>query len=237
MKRTLTITALAIAALIVFGLIAVTAFGRHGTPPKPAAPPAPNAVPPTANAAPVQQGAPPPSFPVINMSQLIWVSYDGYRLPVSAAAGPRNMTNGLASGYADTPAGALIAAINIAARASWQFGPAIFEPVIDNQVIGQYQPDMLSADLAAWNAGGQQPPRVSVRSWLAGFAWQEYTPTVATLDLVEAAGTTEYAATQVQVQWGGGDWKLVAPPGGDWGNASTQITSLSGYTPLAGQGG
>ena len=34
-----------------------------------------------------------------------------------------------------------------------------------------------------------------------------------------------------------GDWKVIAPPGGNWGNSATELSSLSGYTVFPGQGG
>ena len=44
------------------------------------------------------------------------------------------------------------------------------------------------------------------------------------------SGGTVLAATRIEVIWRGGDWRVVAPPGGDWGNAATRVTSLTGYT-------
>ena len=44
------------------------------------------------------------------------------------------------------------------------------------------------------------------------------------------------ATTRVEVAWSGGDWQVVAPPGGDWGNAAAELSSLSGYTVFPGQG-
>ena len=49
-------------------------------------------------------------------------------------------------------------------------------------------------------------------------------------------GTTVQAATRVEAVWSGGDWRVVAPPGGDWGNAAAALPSLSGYTIFPGQG-
>jgi hypothetical protein len=41
----------------------------------------------------------------------------------------------------------------------------------------------------------------------------------------------------MEVVWDGGDWKAVAPPGGDWGNSAAALSSLAGYTAFPGQGG
>jgi hypothetical protein len=73
------------------------------------------------------------------------------------------------------------------------------------------------------------------------FRWITYTPAAAILDLAVAgpgaSGATVRASVQMQVVWDGGDWKVVAPPGGDWGNSATELSSLAGYTAFPGQGG
>lgn len=73
------------------------------------------------------------------------------------------------------------------------------------------------------------------------FRWVDWTPASATVDLVSAgpgsqSGVTVRAVTAVQVIWDGGDWKVIAPPGGDWGNSAALLTSLDGYTLFPGQG-
>ena len=72
------------------------------------------------------------------------------------------------------------------------------------------------------------------------FRWVAYTPADATVDLVSAGpgsqGATVRASTRIEVIWHGGDWRVIAPPGGDWGNAAALLTSLAGYTIFPGQG-
>lgn len=228
MTRNRILLALAITAIVALIAVAV-AIMRNSSPEQKAAHPArPPAVSTT------------PTTPPVDLSQIRWASYHGYLLPETTGAGPANTAGGFASGYADTPLGALMAALNIAPRTAWQFGPAIFQPTIQDQVTGQYQMDLLSAALDGWNAADQQTPQYSSYARWIGFAWQSYTPTFATMVVVEGgtvSGTVIDAATEMQVQWADGDWELVAPPGGDWDNATTRITSLSGYTLFPGQGG
>jgi hypothetical protein len=80
--------------------------------------------------------------------------------------------------------------------------------------------------------GGQ--PLGDVQVTEEAFRWVTYTPAAAIIDLVSAApgsqGTMVRASTQVQVVWDGGDWKVIAPPGGNWGSAATALSSLRGYT-------
>jgi hypothetical protein len=72
------------------------------------------------------------------------------------------------------------------------------------------------------------------------FRFDGYTADDATVDIVSAGpgdnGTTVRAATRIEVEWLSGDWRVVAPPGGDWGNSAIPVTSLSGYTTFPGQG-
>jgi hypothetical protein len=122
-----------------------------------------------------------PLTPVTEMAGLRWVNDEGYLLPESAQAGPRVMSGGLASGFTDTPLGALVAMSNIAARSAWEFGPDVFQPTIETQVTGPYASEMLSLDQDAYGNGigqaaalqfGDVPRRVSC-------TWRRYPAAVA----------------------------------------------------------
>jgi hypothetical protein len=185
-------------------------------------------------------------FPQVGLAGLRWSDYHGVRLPSSPAAGPRDTSGGLASGYSDTPLGVLLAALNIAVRANAQWGPGIFGPTIRDQMTG---PDA-AALLAGCQSGYAQASQTAHITGGAplgdayvieeAFRWVSYTPADATVDLVSAGpgsqGVTVRAVTQVQVTWDGADWKVVAPPGGDWGNSAAPLASLDGYTTFPGQG-
>ena len=154
--------------------------------------------------------------------------------------------DGLASGFADTPLGALLAALNIAVRANAQWGPDVFVPTIQDQVTGPDAAALLAscqagygqASQAAHITGGQPLGNAYVTE--EAFRWVAWTPADATVDLVSAGpgsqGVTVRASTRVEVVWQGGDWRVVAPPGGDWGNAAARLSSLGGYTIFPGQG-
>ncbi len=182
----------------------------------------------------------PVTVPAIDVSGIRWADYQGYRLPVTSSDGPRDTGGGLASGFSDTPLGALLAAINIGARTAWQFGPAVFQPTIQWQVTGPYQSLMLSGDTDAYAAGAAQIPDIAARAVIVAWQYVSYTPADATVDIIaEGPGetsTTTLVATQIQAEWIGGDWRLVAPPGGDWGNSAAQVPSLNGYLTFPGQG-
>jgi hypothetical protein len=187
-----------------------------------------------------------PQLPQVSLAGLRWSDYHGVELPSSPAAGPRDTSGGLASGFTDTPLGALLAALNIAVRANAQWGPDIYGPTIRDQVTGpdaatllsSCQADYAQASLAAHITGGAPLGNAYVSE--EAFRWVAYASSDATVDLVSAGpgsqGTTVQATTRVEVVWSGGDWRVVAPPRGDWGNAAAELSSLSGYTIFPGQG-
>ncbi|HXL87952.1 MAG TPA: hypothetical protein VN969_03040 [Streptosporangiaceae bacterium] len=223
---------IAVAALAVLAGIIATVMSRGGT-----ASPAPPGRPPQASSPPAA-AAGIPVTPVTDVSGLRWVNDQGYLLPESAQAGPGVTNDGLASRFADTPLGALVAMINIAARTAWEFGPSVFQPTIDYHVTGPDASEMLSLDQDAYGNGTGQAGGPYAR--ITGYQWAGYTPSDATADLAEEGpvdGVTTYAAIQIQAQWINGDWRVVAPPGGDWANSATEIGSLNGYLTFPGQEG
>jgi hypothetical protein len=72
------------------------------------------------------------------------------------------------------------------------------------------------------------------------FRWVAYTPASAAVDLVSAGpgsqGVTVRAVTRVEAVWDAGDWRVIAPPGGDWASSAARLSSLDGYTIFPGQG-
>jgi hypothetical protein len=88
----------------------------------------------------------------------------------------------------------------------------------------------------AIRAAGVPAGQALGRAYVAeeAFRWVIYTSVDATVDIVSAGpgdqGTTVRAVTRIEVEWSGTDWRVIAPPGGDWGNSAAQLTSLTGYT-------
>lgn len=176
---------------------------------------------------------------------LTWTSFHGMQLPASATAGPRDTPGGLASGFADTPQGALLAAINIGVRTAAQWGSAIFKPTIIHQVTGPDAAALLHAEetayaqlRAATHVRAAQP---AGQGYAAedGYRFLAWSPAAATVDIATvgptASGATALASTRIQVLWERGDWRVVAPPGGNWASAATAISSPIGYTIFPGR--
>ena len=190
-------------------------------------------------------GAARPQFPQVSLQGLRWSEFYGIELPFSVQAGPHDTAGGLAVGFAHSPLGALLAAVNIGVRANAQWGPAIFGPEIRGHVTGPGSAALLAGCQAAyaqasWSdgvTGGRPLGDVDVAE--EAFRWVAYTPASAVIDLVSAGpgsqGTTVRASTRLQVLWDRTDWVLVAPSGGSWPNSASVLSSLAGYTIFPGQ--
>jgi hypothetical protein len=188
----------------------------------------------------VSPSAGPTVIPPSDLAGLGWTDFGGIDLPVSRSAGPHDVRGGLAWGFADTPLGALLAAVNIGVRANAQWGPGIFTPTIRDQVTGPDAAALLADCQASYDqaiqAEGAPTGQSLGRAYVTeeAFRWVTYTPVDATVDVVSAGpgdqGATVRAVTRIEVQWSGTDWQVIAPPGGDWGNSAAPLTSLTGYT-------
>jgi hypothetical protein len=177
--------------------------------------------------------------PPTDLASLGWTNFGGIELPFSRSAGPHDVRGGLAWGFADTPLGALLAAVNIGVRANAQWGPGIFTPTIRNQVTGPDAAALLAGCQASYDQAvqaegapvGQSLGRAYVTE--EAFRWVTYTSVSATVDIVSAGpgdqGATVQAVTRIEVEWSGTDWQVIAPSGGDWGNSAAPLTSLTSY--------
>jgi hypothetical protein len=187
-----------------------------------------------------------PQLPQVTLTGLRWGDFYGVELPYSPQAGPHDTRGGLAAGFADSPLGALLAAVNIAVRANAQWGPAIFGPEIRSHVTGPGAAALLAACQAAYDqasqsahvTGGQPLGDVDVAE--EAFRWIAYTPAAAVLDLAVAGpgsqGTIVRVSIRLSLLWQRADWMLVVPPGGDWRASASAVASLAGYTVFPGQG-
>ena len=105
----------------------------------------------------------------------------------------------------------LLAAVNIAVRTAAQWGPAIYQPTIRNQVTGPDASTLLRADAsdyAALRAAAHvRPGQPAGRGYAAEAAYQfaAYAPASATVDIVAegpgAAGATVLTVTRIEVIW------------------------------------
>ena len=65
-----------------------------------------------------------------------------------------------------------------------------------------------------------------------------YSPAGATIGVIAAgpgaSGTATLTVIWIEVTWRHGDWRVIAPPGGDWTRVAAPVSSLAGYTTFTG---
>ena len=173
-------------------------------------------------------------------ARITWQDFHGVRLPLSDLDGPRVLDHDRAKGFSRTREGALLAALHIGVRANSRWGPTVFEPTITEQVVGPDAGRLLEQTRTTYEESRQEAglPQGSPlgKAYVdeEAYRWESYAADAATVDIVSAGpdprGTTVRATTRIQVVWRDGDWRVVAPLDGDWGNAATELKSLDGYT-------
>jgi hypothetical protein len=148
-------------------------------------------------------------------------------LPVSTIAGPHQTAAGLASGFAHSQLGAVLAAAHIVFRTSPEVGSAIFLPTFGAEVIGPgaaaLKNNVLQSyqQMRAQNYVPDGSPTAQTTSFLLqGFNLNSYSTNAAVVQLLalatDADGNASYYAYTVSLTWSGTDWQLVAPAAGTW---------------------
>lgn len=244
----LLVAAAAVLAVLVVAAAVHLRLGRpagQDTPPPPAA--AEGAAGPTAPSSPAAPPSP-DGGKALPEPGTAWDSTCGVELPTSAGHGPRDRDGHRTSGFARTPTGAVIAALHLVVQVSPQSGPDVFVPTLAEQVTGpdagtfthQVHTEYEQAAHAASVPYGQ--PLCPIYGRFAGYLLDSYAGDAASLRLLVEApgpdGVARLVSVLVQLVRVDGDWRLVAPPRGDWSSVSTLVpASAAGqYTPLAAKG-
>lgn len=167
-----------------------------------------------------------------------WAPVAGVDLPVSRLHGPRRTAGGAAAGYSRSAPGAAIAAVQVLVRTSPGAGPGVFDPVLAEQVTGPDLPSMLLVTrdeyerLRAQAGSAPGAPAQQATARVAGYVVRalDLEAGDATVDVVlsspdlDAEGRS--VAFRVDLRWTQDDWRVVAPPGGDWGAVATPLGGL-----------
>jgi hypothetical protein len=169
---------------------------------------------------PVQEdlAAPPPG--------VTWQSWLAFSLPYSPSAGPHTVDRQVATGFAHTPSGALIAAVHAVARLSLARDPGW---------------DKVAATMAAPGVGRDRwvqarqgvrltatPPPGSLAQ-IAGFQVVSYNADDAALQLVTRSSDSSLSVAAVHMKWLDGDWKIVLVPAGGTSGTRQPISTLNGF--------
>lgn len=171
-------------------------------------------------------------------ADISWAKVAGVELPISRTAGPHTMTAATASGFSDSELGAALAAVHVLIRSSAAAGPNIYGPTITRQVIGantgamklladqQYQQLRQQAGVPD---GAPVVGDAVVRGYRSGaFSAGKAATVQVYLASAQLAAQSQLLQFDIQLLRADGDWRVVAPPGGDWGSASTTLASAPG---------
>ncbi|MGW5453122.1 hypothetical protein [Nocardia sp. NPDC003979] len=222
------------AALAVVGALAAVGMGVHGEADTPGDAIATAATPVATAAAkgslvpqiPLTRSPADPDWLTAAPLGLSWQRVDGVPLPFTGSDGPSRIDGAIASGYAHTPQGATVAALQIGMRLLYS---PDFARVLDIQtaISDADRHQILTArasqprpDPAAVQASTVQP---------AGFKIGDYTDDAATIYYAYPRASGSYRITRQAVVWRDGDWRysseLSAP-------ALPETADLTGFTPL-----
>ena len=225
-----TIAAGVVAAAILVGAGAVTLSGRDNPPagptPGPAGPTAPGRAAATPAAEPIPAPAAPADVePLLVAPEVDWQLLAGVPLPYSQTAGPLEVDGPVHSGYARSPTGALIAAVQLGTRYLLTPGQG-WREVLDRQVLPGLGRDVFARNRA--DVDVDDPPGTYGQP--AGFRFVAYTPDVASIQLVSRFPSTgNLQVVTVTVHWAGGDWRLRLQPDGGSSPTAQAVADLDGF--------
>lgn len=139
-------------------------------------------------------------------SPMHWEPYHGFPVPVSQVHGPSQINGAMASGYSHTPAGALIAYVQITYRAALAPGDS-WRPVVDQQIIGPAS-DKVMRKMSQLDRTRPIPRLQAV----AGFRFRSYTDQVAVIEIATGDWGSYTIGTTV-LHWKNGDWRIYLAAG------------------------
>ena len=135
-----------------------------------------------------------------------WQIIDTVALPFSAGAGPASVADGIPSGFAHTPTGALVAMVQID-----------FRHLIEPNFVAVTQADVANTPgrakffnlVEADGLTNPANPEPGTYLQLAGFQFVSYTTSTAVIQLLTARPDGSYQVSTLSVAWDGDDWQLV----------------------------
>jgi hypothetical protein len=197
--------------------------------PGPVLTPAATGVP--APSAPPEQAAPAVTVPTTPPPDVTWQVWRTLALPVSRTAGPREISGDAASGFARTPTGALLAAVQAASRKVAAGEPG-WRQVADAMIAPGPGRDAWIA--ARGRVRHHDEPVPGTFAQVAGFQFVSYTPTDAVVQLASRNADGSFGVVALHVAWLDGDWRLVLAPDGGDATSKQRAASLAGFVPWGG---
>jgi hypothetical protein len=157
-----------------------------------------------------------------------WTIYRGIVVPSSDDHGPTVFEGGVARCYSHTPTGALIASVQIGARAI--VAPDGVTVVREQTVPGTGQ----AALIAALEDRGPVEVTSGEICQVAAYRFVTYSPEQAVIARASRCPSGNLQLTQVTVEWRDGDWRLVLLDDGSESAMTSTLSDLSGMTAWSG---
>jgi hypothetical protein len=163
-----------------------------------------------------------------------WELWEGFVMPSSPTAGPLVTDGVVARCYAHSPAGALLASIQIPTRL-----PLVGNVKWEDIALAQIAPGpgrdawiQHLRDAIASAPPGEPGPRPAQ---VAAYQFVSYTPTAAVVATVKRTDSGGMAVVSESLVWESGDWKVSVLPDGSWGPSATAVSSIPpGFTEFRG---
>jgi hypothetical protein len=199
--------------------------------------PSPEANTPTSPPGPTEGGEPgpvpsagPTTVPTTAPEDVTWELVNGIAVPRSASAGPTQIDGPLHHGFAHTPEGALMAALQIYTRGGFTEGDGWRAVTMEQVMPGPGRQVYINA---REKVDDLQPPP---EGWgqVAGFRFQSYSPDRAVIEIAERFQSGSIQVHSSTVVWHDGDWRLQLQPDGELGPYTSAVPNLSGFVKFSG---
>lgn len=221
-RRWLTIAAGGFVLLLIVGSLFVVLWPSDEPPAE--APPAPQAQPPGGDGASTAVPTAPPEG-------VSWELVNGIAVPVSETAGPTQVDGPVHHGFAHTPEGALMAALQIWTRYGFSEGDGWHEVTMRQVMPGPGREVYVEA---REKVGAITAEPANGWGQVAGFRFQSYSPQEAAIEVVQEFDDETLQLTSYTVVWDGGDWRMKLQPDGDPGPYTSVVPDLSGFVKFSG---
>lgn len=170
----------------------------------------------------------PTTVPTSAPQGVSWSIYETVALPSLSGVGPAHVDGAIATGYAHTPLGALLADANEGSR--YLLAPDTqWRAAADAMLAKTPGYDAWLAIRASHPYGPDSSSGNDQLTQIAGFQFVSYTPSDAVIQIVTRTKNGNYQVGADHVTWDGTDWKYVnAADGGQVSNIQT-IPNLAGF--------
>lgn len=154
-----------------------------------------------------------------------WKAIGVSKVPVSPTAGPTHTTGTPWWCFAHTPVGAVIAAHSITA----QMSEAGWKTVAQEQLMPGEGRNLFVFRRKTISGTGEERSRDATDpSSYAGFKVRDYDAKEATVTLL-IKNSQGFMATSIDLEWSGGDWKIVVNGNGTLYSGLTAVQNAAGY--------